>query len=383
MATERQIQKFQELLFPPDKDLDDEALIEEFKNKFTNETYSHNDRHDTKGMDRHESQVDALNRMLEGRPLNPGNFSDHRRVQKTVEGNYISDYEGWSATMELMYDKADEIVDWLNNPETQDGDTISLTANVGTASDEYEHLGQGFITDRNGFLHEYNTDYTCAVLRRDASMPNGFQIRTRYDGAGKEYKEQCSDKELADIYQLSNDSVADYMKETDYFKSASPTEKGYLLYISDSSNSYKCRLYADRDNSQYIVMKQNLPADENGHRMEHRLTVSERGLQLNLYRDKSTPQDTKPNWKKLPVPETQEILGRESIYLRLNNPEQVKQFLELSPESKLLYDTGVEIQNNIKSYVPRELNRERILQDAANMQPTESIEQSTNVEISK
>ena len=382
MATVQEIQKFQEILFPADRDLDDETLIEEFRKKFTHETYSHNDRHGTKGMDRYASQVDALNRMLEGRPLNPGNFADTRRVQKTVEGNYISDYEGWSATMELMYDRAGEIVDWLNNPDTQEGDTISLTANVGTASDEYEHLGQGFLTDRNGFLHEYDTDYTCAVLRRDTTMPNGFQIRTRYDGAGKEYKEQCSDKELADIYQLSNDSVAEYMKETNYFKSAPPAEKGYLLYISDSSNPYKCRLYSERDGSQYIVMKEPLPASEDGHRMEHRLTISERGLQLNLYRDESTPTDTKPNWRKIPVPEAKDIIGRDSIFLKLNKPEQVAQFLELSPETKLLYDTGLAIQKDIRSYSPRGLNREKILQDAANIQPAETLQPSADVELS-
>lgn len=379
MATKEQILQFQETLFPADQDLDERQLIDRFRNMFTNQTYSHNDRHDTGNMTREQSQVDALNRMMEGRPLNPGNFADTRRVQKTVEGNYVSDYEGWSATMELLYDRANDIVDWLNNPDVQDGESISLTANVGTASDEYDYLGQGFLTDRNGFLHEYNTNYTCAVLRKDSSMPSGFQIRTRYDGAGKEYKDQCTDRELQDIYVVSDEPVADYMKQTKYFQNASQTEKAYLLYISDSSNPYKCRMYTERDGSQYIIMKQPLEPSEDGHRMEHRMTISERGLQINLYKDESTPTDTKPSWTKVPVPEAKEIIGRESIYLRLNHKDQVDKFLELSPDSKLLYETGKTMQNVIRQYSPR--NRQQILQDAASIQPTE--EHETNEEMQK
>ena len=377
MVTENDVEKLRNAIYP-DEDMSNKALVEHFKKIFTNDQYSHASRHSRGHGDAHWNQVKALNRMMVGKPASPGNFSDTRRITKPVEGNYISEFEGWSATMELMYSKAGEILKWLDDPNTACGDSYSVSCQITPFSDEYDCLGQGFLTDRNGFLHEYSTNYTCAVFRKDASMPYGFQLRTCYNGAGKEYRDQCTDEEIADIYKTSNDSVANYMKETDYFKTASPTEKAYLLYISDSSNPYKCRIYQDKDESSYIILRQPLQSDAEGHRMEHRLTISEHGLQLNLYKDEAAPTDTKPNWHKMPIPEAEAILGKESIYLRLNKPEQVEQFLELSPGNRLLQETGEKILKDIKTY--KAPNHEKIIQDAQNMQPEEATEKTAEQE---
>lgn len=377
MITEKDVEKLRKTIYP-DKDMSDTALVERFRKIFTNDQYSHASRHSGSSDDAHWNQVKALNRMMVGKPASPGNFSDTRRIAKPVEGNYVSEFEGWSATMELMYSKAGEILKWLDDPDTACGDSYSVSCQITPFSDKYDCLGQGFLTDRNGFLHEYSTNYTCAVFRKDSSMPCGFQLRTCYNGAGKEYRDQCTDEELTDIYKTSNDSVADYMKETDYFKTASPTEKAYLLYISDSSNPYKCRIYQEKDEQPYIILKQPLQPDAEGHRMEHRLTISGHGLQLNLYKDEAAPADTKPNWHKIPIPEAETILGKESVYLKLNKPEQIEQFLELSPESRLLQETGEKIFKNIKNY--RSPSHEKIMQDAQNMQPEKNNEMTTEQE---
>lgn len=297
-------------LYKYDEDLSDKE-INHLKN-ILGDDFGHSSIHSYS-----QTDVDIMNRMLISK--------------KSIDGKFTSERHMWDAVRSLIDYNCERIIDETDRLLPNQNVTYTVP-DLGSFDDQ--PLGNGFIKI-NGFYHKFESDNMSIVLKQDPNCKYGFHLQTAFPGECEKVSGQKTK------LKLTKGDFSGIMKQTEYYKKASPAEKAYLEYMSNSNNEYD--LYMSKGNI------------KNGYRDTLTLKkTNEDGTAYKAYitHDEIRVSKFDQNDKPIPTPIAQ-IQHRSR--LALDTDDDKKMFAKFEPDyTKAI----VNLQNRITKHMSKQSQRE-------------------------